>query len=362
MSRPNSVIKLLSRANSHSRVYPLLPKNIFGIILEAPMSTTTANLPKVFVTRRVPEDGINFLRNKCVLTQWDSDDAIPREELKKRVKDIDGLFCLLTEKIDAEILDCAGPSLRAVSTMSVGYDHVDFAECQKRNIPVGFTPDVLTSATAELTVALLLSVSRRIKEGINAVKDGSWGTWKPLWLCGQGLDGATVGIIGLGRIGFAVAKRLMPFGVGKMLYAEYEEKDYASQLPAEYVDLDKLLKESDFVLGCCALTKENTGLMNSAAFKKMKNSAIFINTSRGGLVNQDDLYQALKSGEILGAGLDVTSPEPLPTDHPLLTLDNCVVLPHIASATMKSRNAMSELCARNIIEALNGNIMPAQVK
>lgn len=325
------------------------------------MSSAT-KLPKVFVTRKVPEDGINYLRNKAEVTQWDSDDAIPREELKKRVKGIDGLFCLLTEKVDAEILECAGPSLRAVSTMSVGYDHVDVKECNKRGIPVGFTPNVLTSATAELTVTLLLTVSRRIKEGIQAVKDGSWGTWKPLWLCGQGLDGATVGVIGLGRIGFAVAQRLKPFGVAKILYADAEEKDYASQLPAEYADLDKLLAESDFVLGCCALTKDNIGLMNSSAFKKMKKTAVFINTSRGGLVNQEDLYQALKSGEILGAGLDVTTPEPLPTDHPLLSLDNCVVLPHIASATLKSRNAMSELCARNIIEALNGNPMPAEVK
>lgn len=154
----------------------------------------------------------------------------------------------------------------------------------------------------------------------------------------------------------------MPFGVARMLYSEFEKKDYADQLPAEYVDLDTLLHKSDFVLGCCALTKENMGLMNKSAFKKMKNSAIFVNTSRGGLVNQDDLYEALQSGEILGAGLDVTTPEPLPTDHPLLSLDNCVILPHIASATMKSRNAMSELCARNIIEALNGNVMPAQVK
>lgn len=325
------------------------------------MSSTT-KLPKIFVTRNVPEDGIIYLRDKSELTQWESDDAIPREELKKRVRGIDGLFCLLTDKIDAEILDSAGPSLKAISTMSVGYDHVDVAECRRRGIPVGFTPNVLTNATAELTVTLLLTVSRRIKEGIQAVKDGSWGTWKPLWLCGQGLDGSTVGIIGLGRIGFAVGERLKPFGVSKILYTDTEEKDYAKQLPAELASFDKLLAESDFVLGCCALTKENIGLMNANAFKKMKKTAIFINTSRGGLVNQDDLYQALKSGEILGAGLDVTTPEPLPTDHPLLTLDNCVVLPHIASATLKSRNAMSELCARNIIEALNGNPMPAEVK
>lgn len=147
-----------------------------------------------------------------------------------------------------------------------------------------------------------------------------------------------------------------------MLYHGREPKDYAQQISAEFVTFDTLLQESDFVVGCCALTKDNIGLMNASAFKKMKNTAIFVNSSRGGLVNQEDLYEALKSGEIFGAGLDVTSPEPLPTDHPLLTLDNCVVLPHIGSATMKSRNAMSELCARNIIEALEGRDMPARVK
>ncbi|XP_053386391.1 glyoxylate reductase/hydroxypyruvate reductase-like [Mercenaria mercenaria] len=359
--RPRCVISLVSSAYTHTRKINSYFKSSVLIFTTRNMSSAT-KLPKVFVTRKVPEDGIKYLRNKAEVTQWNSDDAIPRGELKERVRGVDGLFCLLTDKIDAEILDCAGPSLKAVSTMSVGYDHVDVGECNKRGIPVGFTPNVLTSATAELTVTLLLTVSRRIKEGIEAVKDGSWGTWKPLWLCGQGLDGATVGVIGLGRIGFAVAQRLKPFGVAKILYADAEEKEYANQLPAEYANLDQLLEESDFVLGCCALTEENVGLMNSSAFKKMKKTAIFINTSRGGLANQDDLYQALKSGEILGAGLDVTTPEPLPTDHPLLSLDNCVILPHIASATLKSRNAMSELCARNIIEALNGNSMPAEVK
>ncbi|XP_052237499.1 glyoxylate reductase/hydroxypyruvate reductase-like isoform X2 [Dreissena polymorpha] len=255
-----------------------------------------------------------------------------------------------------------GENLRVVGTMSVGYDHVDLSACRKRGIPVGYTPDVLTSATAELTMALLLTVSRRIQEGVTAVKDGSWGTWAPLWLCGQGLEGATVGVVGLGRIGFAVAQRLKPFGVSKILYTGQSEKASSAQLPAEYVTFDKLLNDSDFVIGCCALNSKTTGLFNADTFKKMKKNAIFINTSRGGLVNQDDLYTALKNGDILAAGLDVTSPEPLPTSHPLLTLENCVVLPHIGSATLKARNAMSELCARNIVAALYGEPIPCQVK
>jgi len=197
--------------------------------------------------------------------------------------------------------------------------------------------------------------------GIKAVKDGSWGTWNPVWMCGQGLDGATVGIIGLGRIGLAVGKCLKPFGVAKFLYSGHNPKPDAEQIGAEKTDLDSLLSKSDFVIGCCALTEENKHLFNAETFKKMKKNAIFINTSRGGLVNQTDLYQALKTGEILAAGLDVTSPEPLPTDSPLLTLDNCVILPHIGSATEKARAAMSELTARNILAVLQGKEMPCKV-
>ena len=192
--------------------------------------------------------------------------------------------------------------------------------------------------------------------------DGSWGTWNPLWLCGHGLDGSTVGIIGFGRIGLTIAKCLKPFGVKRIVYSDMFEMDTAKEVSAEFVSIDTLLEQSDFVLGCCALTKENTGMMNASAFKKMKRNAVFVNTSRGGLVNQDDLYNALVKGEIAAAGLDVTVPEPLPTNHPLLTLDNCVILPHIGSATTKSRNAMSFLCAKNIVESLSGRDMPARVK
>ena len=192
--------------------------------------------------------------------------------------------------------------------------------------------------------------------------DGSWGTWNPLWLCGHGLDGSTVGIIGFGRIGLTIAKCLKPFGVKRIVYSDMFEMDTAKEVSAEFVSINTLLEQSDFVLGCCALTKENAGMMNASAFKKMKRNAVFVNTSRGGLVNQDDLYNALVNGEIAAAGLDVTVPEPLPTNHPLLTLDNCVILPHIGSATTKSRNAMSFLCAKNIVESLSGRDMPARVK
>ncbi|KAK7097407.1 hypothetical protein V1264_004393 [Littorina saxatilis] len=319
--------------------------------------------PKVFITRRVPESGPTLLKTQCEVAQWNKDDPIPRNELLSSVKGVDALFCLLTEKIDGELLDAAGTSLKVVGTMSVGYDHVDLQACAERGVKVGFTPNVLTNAVAELTVALLLATSRRLKEAIRAVENGLWGTWKPMWLCGPGLEGSTVGIVGFGRIGMAVARCLKPFAVNCMLYTDFAERPAeAKEIGAEFRSLDEVLAASDFVLACVALTPDTKEMFNKDLFKKMKKTSVFINTSRGGVVQQDDLYQALVSGEIGAAGLDVTTPEPLPTDSPLLTLDNCVALPHIASATHNSRGAMSELTARNILSALNSQPMPSEIK
>ena len=199
-----------------------------------------------------------------------------------------------------------------------------------------------------------------IPAGVDSVKSGEWGTWKPMWLCGPSLHQSTVGVVGLGRIGQAVARRLMPFGVTRLLYAGRRKID--TDLPAEHVPLDTLLGQSDFVIVCCALTPETQGIFNKAAFAKMKKSAVFINTSRGLCVNQEDLYDALKSGEIFAAGLDVTTPEPLPTDSPLLKLKNCVVLPHIGSAASATRAVMANLCVNNIFAGLEGTPMPAPLK
>ncbi|CAL1545206.1 unnamed protein product [Lymnaea stagnalis] len=323
---------------------------------------STQNRPRVFISRRIPEKGYALIASECEIISWNFDDPPPRNEYLSTVKGINGLFCLLTDKIDVELLNEAGPSLQVVSTMSVGYDHIDVMECNKRNILLGYTPGILTNATAELTMALLLATSRRLKEGIRAVQTGEWGTWKPMWLCGPGLDGATVGIVGLGRIGFAIAKCLKPFGVAKIVYSGRSEKEEAKEINAEYKSFDELLKISDFVIACCALTSETKELFNRDAFKKMKPSAVFINSSRGGIVNQDDLYKALESGEIGAAGLDVTSPEPLPVDSPLLKLDNCIVIPHIGSATHSTREAMAVLAARNLLAGLKGLPMPCQLK
>lgn len=325
--------------------------------LQKKMST----LQRVYVTRQIPPDGLKILREsgQVQIELWDSDDVpVPRTDLLRKVKGVDGLLCVLTEKIDAELLDAAGPNLKVLSTMSVGFDHLNLQELKKRGIRVGYTPDVLTDAVAELTVALLLATSRRLIEATHEAKTGGWGTWRTMWLCGHELANSTVGIFGLGRIGVAIAERLAPFKVKRFIYTDVAPRpELATQINAEFVSLDELAKQSDFLAVCCALTPETKEICNKDLFSKMKKTSVFINTSRGGVVNQEDLYEALSSGEIAAAGLDVTVPEPLPTSHPLFTLNNCVILPHIASASFSTRNAMSSLAANNLLLGLRGEPM-----
>ncbi|XP_023571720.1 glyoxylate reductase/hydroxypyruvate reductase [Octodon degus] len=285
-----------------------------------------ARLMKVFVTRRIPPEGRAALAQAtdCEVELWDSDECIPNKELERGVVGAHGLLCLLSDRVDKKILDAAGPNLRVISTLSVGVDHLALDEVKKRGIRVGYTPDVLTDATAELAVSLLLTTCRRLPEAIEEVKIGGWTSWKPLWMCGYGLTQSTVGIVGLGRIGKAVARRLKPFGVQKFLYTGRQPKPQeAAEFQAEFVSTHQLAAESDFIVVACSLTPETKGLCNRDFFQKMKKTAVFVNISRGDVVNQDDLYQALASGQIAAAGLDVTTPEPLPTKHPLLTLKNC---------------------------------------
>nr|XP_041567239.1 glyoxylate reductase/hydroxypyruvate reductase isoform X2 [Taeniopygia guttata] len=284
----------------------------------------------VFVTRRIPAEGLRLLSQAsgCRVQQWDSDEPVPRAELLAGVAGARGLLCLLSDRIDREVLDAAGPGLKVISTLSVGFDHLALDEIKKRGIRVGYTPDVLTDATAELSVALLLSACRRLPEAAEQVKSGGWTTWKPLWMCGYGLSDSTVGIIGLGRI----------------------------------VPLTRLAEESDFVVVTCALTPATQGLCNKDFFSRMKKTSVFVNTSRGAVVNQEDLYEALAQGRIAAAGLDVTTPEPLPTDHPLLSLRNCVILPHIGSATYATRSTMAVLAAKNLLAGLRGEPMPHELQ
>eukprot|EP00063_Salmo_salar_P064827 XP_014039662.1 PREDICTED: glyoxylate reductase/hydroxypyruvate reductase-like isoform X1 [Salmo salar] len=325
-----------------------------------------SSLPRVYITRQIPPEGLKILSEsgQVQFDLWDSDDVpVPRKELLQKVKGVDALVCVLTEKIDAELLDAAGPNLRVLSTMSVGFDHLSLEELKKRGIRVGYTPDVLTDSVAELTVALLLTTSRRLIEATHEAKTGGWGTWRTLWLCGYELANSTVGILGLGRIGVAIAERLKPFKVKKFIYTDVAPRpELASLIDAEYVSMDELASQSDFLTVCCALTPETKDICNKDLFSKMKNTSIFINTSRGGVVHQEDLYEALSSGQIAGAGLDVTVPEPLPISHPLFTLNNCVILPHIASASYSTRNAMSALAANNLLLGLKGQPMIKELK
>jgi lactate dehydrogenase-like 2-hydroxyacid dehydrogenase len=318
--------------------------------------------PRTVITRRIPRAGLELVQQATDLRQWDSDEPIPRETLLEWVQGIDGLYCLLTERIDAELLDAAGPSLKVVSTLSVGYDHIDVNACRARNVAVGNTPGVLTETSADLAVGLLLTTARRIPESIDAVRRGEWTTWKPEWMAGYDVYGSTVGIVGLGRIGLAVAKRLHDGFNCRILYNSPKPKPaIADPIQAEFTDFPILLDQSDFVSIHAPLNAETRNLFNADAFRKMKRTAILINTSRGGTVDQEALYDALVSGEIAGAGLDVTTPEPLPTDHPLLTLPNCVVLPHIASASYATRAKMALLAAENIVAGVNGKPLPYAV-
>jgi lactate dehydrogenase-like 2-hydroxyacid dehydrogenase len=310
--------------------------------------------PNVVITRRVPRAGIERAQEVCNVRLWDSDEPIPRATLLEWVQGIDGLYCLLTERIDDELLDAAGPTLKVISTMSVGYDHVDVAACRRRNVAVGNTPGVLTDTTADLALALMLATARRLPESIDAVRNGEWSTWKPEWMAGYDLHHSTVGIVGLGRIGAAVARRVLGFDCRILYHDPFPNPALAESVGAEHVELDQLLAESDFVTLHCQLTPETHHLMNAEAFRKMKPTAILINTSRGPVVDQDALHDALRSGEIGGAGLDVTMPEPLPAGHKLLTLPNCVVLPHIASASIATRRAMAVLAADNLIAGVQG--------
>ncbi|XP_030025322.1 glyoxylate reductase/hydroxypyruvate reductase isoform X2 [Manduca sexta] len=318
---------------------------------------------QVYVTRDdMPECGVDLLKKECDVKLWNHSSPIPRAELLKAVAGVNGIYCSLNDKIDQELLEAAGPGLKVVATISVGHDHIDVAECRKRGVKIGYTPDVLTDATAELTLALLLATSRRLPEAIHEARTGGWVSWAPTWMTGPGLAGATVGIVGFGRIGQGVARRVKAFNTARILYYNRSRRPEEQETGAVKVSFDELLAQSDFVICCAALVPETKEIFNKSAFEKMKKTAIFVNTSRGGTVDQPALIEALKTNTIRAAGLDVTTPEPLPLDSPLFKLKNCVILPHIGSAAIEARNIMSNLTAQNILAALKGEPMPAELK
>lgn len=282
-------------------------------------------------------------------------DAVP----DPRRGEVVGLLSLLTMPVDAALLDSL-PGLRVVSNMAVGYDNVDLEACAARQIPVGNTPGVLTDATADLTMALLLAAARRIDEAARDAREGRWQTWTPDGWLGVELRGTTLGIVGLGKIGFAVAERARGFGV-RILYASRSEHPLAASVGATRVSLDELLASSDFVSLHVPLTAETTGLIDAAALAKLKPGAILINTSRGGVVDQDAVVAALRDGRLRAAALDVTTPEPLPTDHPLFSTPGCLIVPHIGSATETTRRRMAALACDNLLAGVRGEPLPHRV-
>ncbi|MFL5884390.1 MAG: 2-hydroxyacid dehydrogenase [Thermoleophilaceae bacterium] len=302
-------------------------------------------MSRCFVTRLFPDELLGPLRAEHELDVWPDHDAPPpRDELMAHAQEADGVLSMLTDRIDAALID-ASPRLRAISNYAVGVDNVDLAAATARGIPVGHTPDVLTETTADLAFALMLASARRIVEGDAAVRAGRWPPWTPFGDLGHDVHGATLGIVGYGRIGQAVARRGAGFSM--------------EVLHTRETDLDELLERSDFVSLHAPLNDSTRGMIGERELRLMKDTAILVNTARGPLVDTAALEKALQNGWIAGAGLDVTDPEPLPGDHPLLNAPNLTVVPHVGSATYRTRTAMAKLAVANLLAGLRGERMPA---
>ena len=311
-------------------------------------------MAKVYVTRSIYSEALDVLKRNLDVAVWEEDRTIPREVLLREIADADAVLTLLTEKVDDEFLDHARRA-KLVANMAVGYDNIDVPACTRRKVVVTNTPGVLTETTADFAFALLMAAARYVAPGMQYVRDGKWKTWSPTLFVGRDVHHATLGIVGMGRIGQEMAKRGRGFDMEILYYDVYRREDLEQQHGWRYVDLDTLLSESDFVTIHVDLNDDTRKMFSTEAFKKMKPSAYLINAARGPIVDTDALYEAVRDGEIAGAGLDVTDPEPLPADHPILTLENVVVCPHIASASLQTRTKMAVLAAENIVAVLNGD-------
>jgi glyoxylate reductase len=312
---------------------------------------------KVFVTRVIRDKGLDLVRDFCEAEVWLEELPPSRDVLLAKVRGMDGILCLLTDKIDAAVLESAGAQLKVVSNHAVGYDNIVVADATARGIPVGNTPGILTDATADFTFTLLIAAARRLTEAERYLRAGKWVTWGPSTLLGMDTVGRTLRLVGFGRIGRAVAKRASGFDM-RVIYFDPHAAPAPELKAAAVESLDVLLRESDFVSLHTPLTAETRHMVNADFLSRMKPTAILVNTSRGGVVDQEALYEALKENRIFAAALDVTEPEPLPLDCPLLTLDNCLIAPHIASASTYSRDMMATLAAQNLIAGLKGERLP----
>ncbi len=311
------------------------------------------NKPIVWVTRTVDEPAVRKISEVAEVEIWPAENPPPPEVILEKVQRVDGLLTMLTDALTAAIIDNA-PRLKVISQMAVGFDNIDIEAATRRGIPVGHTPGVLTETTADFAWALLMAAARRVAEADREVHQGIWRPWGPDVLTGVDVHGATLGIIGFGRIGKAVARRAIGFSM-KVLYNDPKRDEAAEQeLGVEYRDLDRLLQESDFISLHTYYTPEYHHLINRFCFEQMKDGAIFINTARGGLVDHQALQWALESKKLAAAALDVFEPEPIPRDHPLLQLPNLIITPHIASASARTRQKMALIAADNLIAGLRG--------
>lgn len=308
--------------------------------------------PKIYVTRTIPEAGLKALEG-CDIRVWEEDRVVPRDVLAEELAQAHGVLCMLTDRIDDGLL-AGARNLKIVSNMAVGYDNIDIAACTRRRVLVTNTPGVLTETTADLAWALLMAAARRIVEGHLIIQRGQWTSWSPMFLAGMDIYGATLGLVGMGRIGRALARRARGFGMRVLYHNRRRDSEAERELGAEYLSLDDLLKNSDFVSIHTPLTPETRGLIGERELSLMKRTAVLINTARGAVVDEKALCRALADKKIWAAGLDVFEVEPVPADNPLLKLDNVVVIPHIGSASIATRTKMAVMAAEAAAAGANG--------
>ncbi len=315
--------------------------------------------PKVFVTRDIFKDTLSALKKTCDFDIWSGENPPPRQIVIERAAGADGILCLLNDRIDGEIMDAAGPQLKIISNCAVGYDNIDLKAATDRGILVGNTPGILTDTTADMAFALLLAAARRLVEGSEYVKAGRWTAFRYDFLLGQDVHGAALGIIGMGRIGSAVARRARGFDMDVFYYNHHGPLKEGAPDGARYCGhLEELLAVSDFISLHVPLTEATHHLIDASVIDKMKRNAVLINTARGAVIDTDALFNALKTGRIAYAALDVTDPEPLPAGHKLLSLSNCLVVPHIGSATVATRRQMATLAVENLMAGIGGEAPP----
>lgn len=311
--------------------------------------------PRVYVTRQIFPDALDLIEKFAELELWPDDEPPSPEQLMEAMSNVDGAIINVMDRIDAPLLDAA-PKLRVLSQVAAGLDNIDIPEATKRDIMVGYTPGVLAKSTADLAFALLLAVARRVVESDKWVREGNWKiSHHPMFWLGSEVNGSTLGILGLGGIGLEMAKRGLGFDMKVLYHSRTRKRDLEKEYGLKYASFKRVLAESDFLSIHVPLTPQTNHFIGEKQLKMMKPSSILVNLSRGPVVDTDALHQALTKGTIAGAGLDVFDPEPVPTDHPILGLDNVVVLPHIGSASNRSRREMHLLAARNLVAGLNGD-------